>query len=156
MMSEPSNNTEKLLARQRKADALAEQFRKAATDVSTYLTGGKVNPGTCLAVVEYAMGLAFWESKNPGQRVYRPEIFEPLLAGLAKVDDAVAFEAALTYTLNIGRDRDPARYWPDPDDLLCYLDAAARTKRSVEKLTAPRRKKVVLRRPEKIILRRPS
>jgi hypothetical protein len=78
------------------------------------------------------------------------------MAGLAKVEDAVALEAALVYTVNMGRDRDPDVYPPDPDDLLKYIEAAQQTSRRVDRLTAPKRKKVVLRRPEKIILRRPS
>jgi len=51
MSDQPNNNsTEKLLARQRKADALDRRLRRAAEDVSIYLTGGKRNAGTCLVV----------------------------------------------------------------------------------------------------------
>jgi hypothetical protein len=156
MSDQSNNNTEELLARQRKADALDRRFRRAAEDVSIYLTGGKLNAGTCLAVIEYAMGLAYWESRNPGKRVYRPEIYEPLLAGLAGVDDDLALEAASVYTANIGRWSDPEHYWPDPEDLLCYPQAAERTRKQVDKLTPSKRKKVILRRPGKIILRRPT
>jgi hypothetical protein len=161
-MSGQPNNTEKLLARQRRQDAVAEQFRKAAQDVSIYLTGGKVNAGTVLAVIEYAMGIAYWETKNSGRRIYRPEIFAPLLAGLATVEDPVALEAAIAFTLNMGRDRDPDVYPPVPDDLLKYIEAAQQTGRRVDRLAAPKRRqqpvapKTELQRPTRIILERPT
>jgi hypothetical protein len=154
-MSHQSDNTERLLAQQRQADAVDGRLRRAARDVSTYLTKGEVNTGTCLAIIEFAMGLAYWESKNPGKQVNRDEIFGPLLAGLAGVDDDVALEAACAFTANIGWGGNIDHYRPGPEDLLCYVQAAERAKRVVDKL-APPRKKVVLRRPEKIILKRPT
>jgi hypothetical protein len=74
-------------------------------------------------------------------RLEHDGVYEPLLAGLAKVEDDLALEAASVYTANIGRWHDPEHYWPDPEDLLCYLQAAERTRKQVDRLTPPKRKK---------------
>jgi hypothetical protein len=68
----------------------------------------------------------------------------------------VALEAALAYTVNIGKQRDLDHYWPDPDDLLQYIDIAQQTRRRVDKLAAPKRKKTVIQRPGRTVLQRPG